>query len=198
MGEVRFGYYDDDGWVDCDEHDKHVQKAEIDISDYHGYKKAVRIVRDRAIQQIDKSQADEHGYRLLRADLRQYSREQNNKGWLITRSTPYSVKMGLEDAYAMILFDLREYYGYRDIPKIEAHAGSLSKYVDFDADEILDYYKRFYVDKDTRRNISNQEMLRKLDFMDSCDGKFAFEINRIASNASAGVYEVSYWATALI
>ena len=37
-------------------------------NEYYGLRNALRIVHDRALQQVDKSKVDEHGYRLLRCD----------------------------------------------------------------------------------------------------------------------------------
>ena len=63
----------------------------IDIQTFHGMKKAVRIVRDRAMQQIDKAKADVHGYTLVRA-------VKKKEVWSITKSTPYSIKIPFEEA----------------------------------------------------------------------------------------------------
>lgn len=167
----------------------------ISEEEYNGFQKAVEIVRRRAKQQIDKSKADEHGYTLLRADKRQYSYKYDSPAWLITMSTPYSIKMTLEEVTAMLDRDLRDFYGFLDLPQIESvgftHEADLKKW------DIKDFFSTMkYHDREADRDsIQNTEVLQKLDFLDSCDWKLAFEISRIARNAATGCYEVSYWAT---
>lgn len=167
----------------------------IPEEEYNGLQKAVRIVRNRAKQQIDKSKADKNGYTLLRADKRQYSYKYESPAWLVTRSTPYSIKMTLDEVTFMLNRDLREFYGFLDLPLIET--------TDYNYKTVLKQWniKDFFSimgchnPKEDRSKIGSEEVLQKLDFLDSCDWKLAFEISRIAKNAATGCYEVSYWAT---
>lgn len=167
----------------------------ISEEELNGYKKAVRIVRDRAKQQIDKSKADDHGYTLLRADRRYYERKMG-KAWLVTKSTPYSVKIGLEEAYSMIERDLIDFYGYRGLPVLsESDYGKDQKTLS--VKDLLDYYERFFVKEEDTSWIGNQEMIAAIRWMAQTNGMVGFEISRIAKNAASGCYEVSYWTTTL-
>lgn len=183
--DLIFLYLGDDGMLYDVESREQANYVCMPISDYNGYQKALRIVRDRARQQVDKAKADRYGYTLLRADFRPYTYK-SPKAWLITKSTPYSIKMDLGEVQYIIGCDLRDYYGYRELP---AHLGVL---------DMLDYCKRFYMDGESRIDIQNEEMLEKLAFLDECGGKLAFELSRISSNFATGTYEISYWATALV
>lgn len=168
----------------------------IPVDEYNGLQKALKIVRDRAVQQIDKAKADEHGYTLLRADYRAYSYRYASDAWLVTRNSPYSVKMSLSEASAMLKRDLTDYYGYRELPMLES--------IDYPDRTILrrwdikDFFATltfFHEYMGNRGNIGNAELLKKLDFLEACDCKLAFEVSKIARNYATGCYEVSYWAT---
>lgn len=81
----------------------------ITQKEYHGLQKALRIVRDRAVQQVEKSETDEHGYQLLRAEYRPYQGT-SYEAWLVTRRTPYSVHMGVSEVSEVISRDLDDFY----------------------------------------------------------------------------------------
>lgn len=171
------------------------ETIEIPVEEYNGYQKAIRIVRDRAIQQIEKSKADEHGYTLLRADKRPYSHKYESMAWLITMSTPYSIKMGLKEVSFMLEKDLTDFYGLRKLPDIPEtdYRGKPS----FKTWYIKDFFSdlRYHKKDADRSSIQNESLLFKYEFLDSCDWELAFEISRIARNSATGCYEVSYWAT---
>ena len=164
----------------------------ITEQELNGYKKAVRIVRDRAKQQIDKAKADEHGYTLMRADKRQYDREAG-KAWLITMSTPYSIKLSLSEASAIIERDLRDFYGLRDRPIVEEFDYGYRKVLS--VSDLLEYYERFIVNGEETHRIGNMEMIRGIRWLMETKGRVAFELSRISRNIATGCYEVSYWAT---
>lgn len=168
----------------------------IPVDEYNGLQKALKIVRDRAVQQIDRAKADEHGYTLLRADYRAYSYRYEYQAWLVTRSSPYSIRMSLSEASAMLKRDLNDYYGYRELPMIE--------HIDYPGHTILrqwdikDFFDTLTFHQQymsNRSNIGNTELLAKLDFLAACDCKLAFEVSKISKNHATGCYEVSYWAT---
>ena len=85
-----------------------------------GYENALRIIHDRALQQIDKAKSDQYGYRMLdakhiydgygeyRPDLRQKDIEV--EVWQIRMETPHSTKIAYEDALFIIKEDLERYY----------------------------------------------------------------------------------------
>lgn len=164
----------------------------ITEKELNGYEKAVRIVRDRAKQQIDKAKADEHGYTLLRADKRQYDRK-SGKAWLITMSTPYSIKMSLSEASAIVERDLKEFYGLRDLPVLEVTNYGHVKVLPIS--DVIEYYERFIVNEEETYRIGNEQMLTGIRWLKETNGRVAFELSRLARNAATGCYEVSYWAT---
>lgn len=155
----------------------------------NGYKKAVRIVRDRAKQQIDKAKADKNGYTLLRAEKRKYGRDKGS-AWLITKGTPYSIKMDFAEASALIAQDLREFYGFIDIPawdwkgRYEQEKLSIKEMLSYN-----DSYKN-----GDRSGMQNEKILFYLDWLDRYRWKIIFEVSRFAQNHATGCYEVSYWA----
>lgn len=163
----------------------------ISEEELNGYKKAIRIVRDRALQQVEKSKADEHGYTLLRADRRQYERK-SGKAWLVTKSTPYSIKIAPKDALYMIETDLREFYSLRNLPVV-SHDFNYDKTLS--VGDLLRYYDRYFNNEEDYSDIRNEEMLCALTWMAETNGTIVFEISRLARNAATGCYEVSYWAT---
>ena len=161
----------------------------VSEEELNGYKKAVRIVRDRAKQQIDKAKADKNGYTLLRAEKRKYGRDKGS-AWLITKSTPYSIKMDFAEASALIAQDLREFYGFIDIPawdwkgRYEQEELSIKEMLSYN-----DSYKN-----GDRSGMQNEKILFYLDWLDRYRWKIIFEVSRFAQNHATGCYEVSYWA----
>lgn len=187
--------------VNCDE-----SKAEyvmLSIKEYHGLKKAVRIVNDRALQQIDKSKTDKYGFRLLRADRKRFKKS-NGTLWFVTKETPYSSKIELQEAYALIEDKLRELYYWVD-------EINLNDYID---------EKQYRLDFSTLREMElpkiceqwhNKEHRKKYDFLDENSRRgralmgcwqehdsMIVEISKISVNYAQGLYEVSYWATELL
>lgn len=161
----------------------------VSEEELNGYKKAVRIVRDRAKQQIDKAKADKNGYTLLRAEKRKYGRDKGS-AWLITKGTPYSIKMDFAEASALIAQDLREFYGFIDIPawdwkgRYEQEKLSIKEMLSYN-----DSYKN-----GDRSGMQNEKILFYLDWLDRYKWKIIFEVSRFAQNHATGCYEVSYWA----
>ena len=161
----------------------------VSEEELNGYKKAVRIVRDRAKQQIDNAKADKNGYTLLRAEKRKYGRDKGS-AWLITKGTPYSIKMDFAEASALIAQDLREFYGFIDIPawdwkgRYEQEKLSIKEMLSYN-----DSYKN-----GDRSGMQNEKILFYLDWLDRYRWKIIFEVSRFAQNHATGCYEVSYWA----
>lgn len=93
------------------EDESHAEAVLISTQEYHGLQKALRIVRDRAMQQIDKARADEHGYTLLRAERRRYSLSSSDEVWQVTKRTPYSLHIPIESVSELIKRDIEAFYG---------------------------------------------------------------------------------------
>lgn len=181
----------------------------VPTSEYNGYEKAIRVIRDRALQQIDKSQADEHGYTLLRAD-RKYHKDYNIKGlWLITKSTPYSIKIPLGNVTPLIERDLKDFYGlfdlyplkYQDIYRNEQHEMKYGDRVewlspsdlfehwdDIMASNVIDTY-----DYNISKGYPGRWYKACREWIDNVDRKITFDMCKISCNFAKGVYEVSYW-----
>ncbi len=173
----------------------------IGSEEYHGLLNALRIIRDRSLQQIDKSKADEHGYTLKYADMRIYDRiYPEYKACYVTKTTPVSMNTDLLTAKFLIEHDLKEYYNYIDLPVFDVtdisgvNSKKLTKHdlliaVKQSSDE--SYNSGFYVE-----NSDYGYQVKR--FMDSIEGPFIFETSKITGNIGQGVYDVSYWATGFV
>lgn len=174
----------------------------LPIEQYHGLKKAVRIVNDRALQQIDKSKADKYGFRLLRADRKKFKKHSGSL-WLVTKETPYSSRITLSEARALIENRLREIYYWIDEINLE-------EYIDSDLSPFERYEMQIYEsdlpniveqwhDKEHRsrfnflgdNSMKGEALLKCWQQNDS----MIVEISKISVNYAQGLYEVSYWAT---
>ncbi len=167
--------------------------AIVPISEYNGFQKAVRIVRDRALQQIDKAKADEHGYTLLKAERRKFDRE-SGEAWLISKKTPYSAKINLNDAFEIIKRDLLDFYGYDESSYFHMGFRTYLRPVDY-IKASLDY-DRGSENEYLGENSEMGEVLRKI--FDKKKGNVSFMVKGLSVNHSAGVYEVTYWSTGVL
>lgn len=165
----------------------------------HGLEKALRIVRDRAKQQVDKGKADTHGYTLISADKRAYGGRGDDL-IRIVRRTPHSVKIPLEDAKDIILLDLIEYYHYVDPDLLSVtYTRDRSTYThEISVTELLKGAKQRakgdYADHDFY--VDNNEIGRAIRrIVDGADGKIAFDLDSLIPDYGQGVYKVGYWAT---
>ncbi len=172
----------------------------ISQEEYNGYQKALRIVKDRSLQQIDKSQADKHGYRLLRADKRVYDRKNGKYAYQITKSTPYSIKMDPQVVKNVIQEDLTLHYNYVGIrtyvdTRVEKQEKriTISKYCDgiVQKDDPQYESRDFYSSNDEEGRAIYQ-------VFKEYDNVFIFEISTLSTNIAQGVYEITYWATDII
>ena len=175
----------------------------LPVTEYHGLKKAVRIVNDRALQQIDKSKADENGFRLLRADKKTYKRGDGGKLWLITKETPYSSKISLSEAGALIENRLREIYCWSDEIDLQDYA-----------EGILNDNERVLRDNDITKACAqwhDKTHTERYEFLGENSNRghalyrcwqdhseMIVDITKVSVNYAQGLYEVSYWATELM
>lgn len=171
----------------------------IPTAEFHGLQSALRIIRDRSLQQIDKTTADKHGFSLKYADWRPYDRTYpDNKAYLITKTTPYSLKIDLETVSFLVMKDLKAFYNFKDLPFFQlsptdqavqlSHKELLQAVAEKnDPSHAYDWY------------VVNAEKGRQIKaFLDGDDRPITFEVVRVGSNHGQGVYEVTYWATGLI
>lgn len=172
------------------EEEEDANYALVPINEYNGLLNAVRIVRDRAKQAVKKSQTDEHGYKLLRADRKPFDRDTGD-AWLITKQTPYSVDLSPSEVLFMLKADLWEFYGYSE--EVYEHDGFRyfippKDYIRASEDYVLRSERPFLAE-----NSEKGELLKEI--FERNQGNVSFFIARVGANYGAGVYEVSYWAT---
>lgn len=187
---------DDEGWFRTNQED--ADYAVIPVKEYNGLINALRIVRDRALQQVDKAKADEHGYTTLRAEYRKYIPGQEYKGWLITKSTPHSINIPLEAAHELILRDLQDFYSFTGIPTLRFCRNGIKEERVLEAGNILKAVSQL-----TNPSCQDQEYFLEHTeyghavylYLSEYQFSISFELSKIACNYSQGVYEVSYWAT---
>ena len=164
--------------------------------------KMMRIIKRRSLQEIKKSEADEHGYRLLRASVRYYGndRKEKDKAWLVRKATPYSIRMDLKAVTEIIKEDLKDYYN--GVMHIETH-NSIGMLLTTPALK-MKWHKEKEMKASDRTERAGAEWVKMgyLDRLDKYgipyDADVVFDIEEITYNFGAGYYEVAYWATAPI
>lgn len=174
----------------------------LPINEYNGLKKAVRIVNDRALQQIDKSKADKYGFRVLRAG-KSFYKPGNGMVYLVTKETPYSIKIRLDEAWALIENKLREIHYWVDEFDLKDFIPEDydSDYMDvtcalYDSDypkiiknwENREYRAREYLLDNSKKGRAVKNLMVKHSGM-------IISIAKVSANQAQGVYEVSYWCT---
>ena len=176
----------------------------LPINEYNGLKKAVRIVNDRALQQIDKSKADENGFRILRAG-KSFYREGKGMVYMVTKETPYSIKMRLDEAWALIENKLREIYYWVDefnlddfVPESYQEKDMFDRMVGHLYDSDYPKMIKDWEDKEHRNReflIDNSKKGRAVKNLMSAHEAMIISIAKVSANQAQGVYEVSYWCT---
>lgn len=167
----------------------------ISQKEYNGYENALRIIRDRSMQQVDLANADEHGYTLLTEEYRFYRTKSKKSyyAWLITMRTPHSLHIDGETAKFLIKKDLQEFYGFCGLPVIDVG----DKYRKTKTEELLKaiiqkhdpgHKESFYVEN----TVFGQ---RLKNYIDRFEGPCGFELSSIYKSWAYGVYEVRYWAS---
>lgn len=188
-------YYTDDSGRSrcCFSNEEEATHAVVPIEEYHGLLKAVRIVRERALQQIDKAKADEHGYTLLRASrkpfkVKQGGVEKHIDSWRVTLSSPYSIKMPLSVASTMLRRDLTDFYGFHDLTQEELGC-MMSAFNSIFGDEKSRDRRPYLMDKPT--------VAVWYDELAACAYQLPFRIVEVSKNAAQGCYEVTYLTTSI-
>lgn len=175
----------------------------VPVNEFNGLKKAVRIVNDRALQQIDKSKTDEHGFRLLRADLKRYQYGKDSRLWLVTKETPYSCKMAVDEASALIENKLRELYCWVDEVNLQNYTDDrLDVWETRLSGEELGTAREQWHDAECREKynflIENSEKGRAVYQCFREHNAMILEVSKLSVNYAQGLYEVTYWATEII
>lgn len=148
----------------------------ITINEYNGYEKAIEIIRNKSLLQVDKAQADDFGYITLSARQKDVYR---SKVWKMKKRTPYSIKLPVNDIRMVILRDLKTHYGYIE-------------YDDDNFEYLLNVREKWLTDKNVADYMSCQEEVELLKFN---EGEFAFDLHSITANLGQGLYEIEYYAT---
>lgn len=170
----------------------------VPVAEYNGYQNALRILHDRSLQSIDKSQADGAGYTLVRADQRVFAKERSTlMAWYVQKKTPYSLKMPLDAVVNLVNRDLRQYYNLRPLPK--------AKYkTEYDVIEVACEVEKSgmrpyaFFEKYYKGTLDEKEYEKIFRWLDEVDGKAVLRLDQVKANYGAGVYEIGYWATAII
>lgn len=171
----------------------------ISKSEHAGLLGALRIIKDRSLQQIDKAKADPQGYTFKYAEKRIYKREYPDlKAVCVTKVTPVSLHTDLQTADFIIKKDLEQHYNYFDFSSISTETYPTPSKI-----EALDLLLAIKQEQDSEYNfdfyVDNSDYGRKIkQFLDINKSPIVFEIIRLGSNIGQGVYEVSYWATGVV
>ncbi len=178
-------------------HDTSISDDSVTISksEYNGLQKALRISRERALQQVDKAVADEHGYTIRNMKKKRYSPEVNKDAWYITVVTPHSTKIARDDVIDLIKMDLKEFYGYLELPLIEDEHGRGHRMTVKQLFKCLDQIKdptwneREFLLSNSQFGINVKKFFEGINH-----DRIAFELTDITANFGQGKYEISYWA----
>ena len=169
----------------------------ISKEEFNGLSKLLRIVRKRALQQIERSTADKHGYTLRLCEEKAYDRSSHpvQMAYSVLKTTPYSLKIDLETACFMIMKDLKEFYNFIDLSSV-----STISYPQKTTITVNDFLSAIRQKEDS--NFSDDYYIVDSDYgyllkeyVDQLPNAVSFEIIKIGSNIGQGVYEVSYWST---
>lgn len=170
----------------------------INIHEFYGGQNAIRIVRNRALQQVDKERADNHGYTLKFCERKRVEKGCDETAFFITKETPYSLKISLEDATALIQRDLQEFYHYVVFPEFEYAENNnakrkLTKKEIIQATEQMkyeEYSDLIYLLENSIWGRNVRKFYEKTGIK-----KCIFDIEKFGLNYGIGRYQVSYWAT---
>ena len=182
----------------------------ISKEQYNGYEKALRIIRDRALQQIDKAVADEIGYVFLSAEAKYMRQEKIDNLMYVRYRTAYSIKIPLANIKGVIIRDLIERhnmmpesmkgYSYTNWNGEKVYESISDRNIwngvrDFITDKYNGNDWKYREYKDNPIDIGYRKVY---DYIQSKGGAIAVEIDKIIANVGQGVYEVSFWATDVV
>ncbi|MDC7294637.1 hypothetical protein NXH67_14050 [Butyrivibrio sp. DSM 10294] len=167
--------------------------VQIRREEYNGYRKMLRIIRDRELQQIDKEKADTHGYTTKHVDVRNFDRSRPEiTAFYITKTTPISLKIDLYTAYTLVKKDLQEFYGFMDEHFFVTSKGIKKEIKEIDL--LAAFKQRIESNDDRDYYVYNSEYGRKLKEIVDGSEVISFGPIKLSSNYVQGVYEASYWA----
>jgi hypothetical protein len=142
------------------------------------YVNALRVIKDRSLQQVDKAKADPHGYRLLRAAKKNHHSGNWGVAWQIKKETPYSIKIPVDVAAEEITADLFDFYNFVEVNN---------------KNDFLNIVNMGHLDAPAYEDLYAYLVKRGIQ-----DKPIVFDLIELASNLATGRYEITYWATDLI
>ena len=171
------------------------QYVVIPKSEYNGLRNALRIIHDRSLQQLEKSEVDEYGYKILRAELRTYPKRSggdDRKYWYISKSTPYAIKMPVSAVSAAAINDLKNHYHYYDWKEV----------VNVNGSPVLSLKDIGYIERYAQNPFDNRQfewihsnLTEPRGWMIDNRLVLSFDLCRLSANYSTGLFEISYWST---
>lgn len=194
MEKYLFLKSNNDGYVFCEKSE--AEYAMMPMNEFNGFLNTLNIVNHRALQEIDKSETDQHGFRLLRADKRYY-RKGKGSLVLIAKETPFSVKLSLGEVKFLIEKELREIYKWVDMIDLADYSDEMLNSREISFEEITKAVKGWSEhEKDKNKFLVQNNAKGKALYKAFCENnEFIVEVDRITPNYGKGLYEVSYWAT---
>lgn len=179
--------------IGVDESD--AQYVIVSKSEYNGLQNALRIIHDRSLQQLEKSEVDEYGYKVLRAELRTYPKRSGGDDkphWYMSKSTPYSIKMPVSAVSTVVVNDLKNHYHYYDWKEVVNVGGSPVLSL-----KDIDYIERYAQNPFDNRQLEwiHSNLVEPRRWMIDNRLVLSFDLCRLSANYSTGLYEISYWST---
>lgn len=144
----------------------------VPVKEFHGLKKALNIIHERAVTQIDKGTADEYGYQFLRAQRRNFNGSKE-KYWHVTQRTPYSLEIEPSVALQVIESDLKIHYNYTEDEKTYMYV-----------------YKQMQSDRKVTFQDKKHFMIQGI--LEETKN-FSFGLDALNYNFAQGVYEIQYY-----
>ena len=167
-----------DTYYSCEESDaNHIM---IPIEEYHGLQKVLRIMKERGLQQIKKSDFDENGYQMLKASIVNYPGTKI-KVYLIEKRVAYSIDIPINEKTIMITQDLRNLYNLPDWRNLQINK------------------TEFLRDLEDYKNKKNMDLINNesLELIKKYKGRINLGIKDVRWNYAQGMFEISYHATAI-
>lgn len=165
----------------------------ITREEYRSLKKALNIIRDKSVHQVDKAKTDENGYMLLKMRTKLI---EGSKCVLYTYRTPYSTKMPISSVLEVIKQDLVSFYGFYDRFEFRGEPtayGTVDTCV-LETKDFLKIIKEREEDRNSGYYLKAGELGRKIyQYIESRE-RIGFDIDELTPNYKEGLYEITYIA----
>ncbi len=159
----------------------------------NGYFKALEIIRDKSKLQIDKSIKDKHGYTTKNAKKIK-GKHLASDYWVITKSTPYSLKLPVDVVYDLVLEDLHAHYRYLNNFKMNTIEVNGER-IDYFFSDVLEYLTKGTVRNGQKGPSGLDKYFSEELGLEAFEG-YSYDFEGLdGSNIGAGVYTIKYKAT---